>query len=223
MKGTSTKIRLASTTFMLAFLAIVAIGFLGGTTAAAPVTSCGEINQSGVHTVQNFTVNGTGYGCVSITADDVELDLNGAEIDANESYTSGVYVDSDNVTVRNGTLLNFTTYGIDPSGYHTGLRVESVHLGGNSYGFHSWHPNDLTLDSVSIEENEMGGIFIRNSSSTTIVNSSLQWNADTDGTDSAVDIAQSSNIHIENTTIHQTGVYDPFTGIFTVPGYRGRA
>lgn len=80
--------------------------------------------------VSDVTFTPTASGCLTITADDVAIDLNGHTITGpgganGNSY--GIIANGNNITIRNGTIRTFGNAGIrNTVGVRTGLVVEDM-------------------------------------------------------------------------------------------------
>ncbi|MDZ7731160.1 MAG: right-handed parallel beta-helix repeat-containing protein [Natrialbaceae archaeon] len=184
-------------------LAIVGTGLIGGTAAADPITTCGTINQSGVHTVQNDITNSSSK-CFQLQADDVTLDLNGHTINGSESIYAAISPEGNNQTIMNGTITSFW-YGIyDGTSTHSNLTLSSLDVTGNENGFSISQRQGVTIDSISVSDNADAGARITFSDSVTLTNNTFLNNDPDDGIFADLSIRRSSNVIVENFTAYQS-------------------
>jgi parallel beta-helix repeat protein len=129
--------------------------------------TCGVVN-SNTTLIQNLTVNGT---CMTINASNVVLDCDGYAIVKSGSVSgSGVHIlkNLSNVTVRNCTILNFSTSGdigiYDENGSNHNISYNT--LGNNYLGIYSVSTastigynviNDSTLAGLQVAYNSSSG------------------------------------------------------------------
>jgi hypothetical protein len=85
-------------------------------TGSSPAVGCRDVTTSGYHTLGRDVTNSTERYCINVTADDVILDGQGHTIDGVGATRGsaaeppvGVYVDADNVTVRNLSVTEWQT------------------------------------------------------------------------------------------------------------------
>lgn len=95
-----------------------------------------SISQSGSYYLTRNLTSAAGYNGISILVGNVTLDLNGFTLDGNANTASrAVYMEFvSNVTVRNGTIVNWNKEGID--GFASAqVRVENVTVDNSNNGY----------------------------------------------------------------------------------------
>jgi PGF-pre-PGF domain-containing protein len=140
---------------------IMAVSVLGlllmaGVASGATISSCQEINQSGVYQLTANITNSSATGCINITVSDVVLDGQGFTIGGvGNTNTYGVYVymalrTLTNVTVKNLEVTDWW-YGIYYQ-YATNGSVENCTAHFNTYGiflYRSSKNNTVTGNNAS--------------------------------------------------------------------------
>ncbi|MHC4977083.1 MAG: right-handed parallel beta-helix repeat-containing protein, partial [Planctomycetota bacterium] len=94
---------------------------------AQDITLPYNINTPGSYVLTSDLIATGGGPVIRVSVGNVTIDLNGFSIDGNSLAQQGVYVNAvvDSVVVKDGTVLNCTSYGIDIRSA-TGGRVENV-------------------------------------------------------------------------------------------------
>ena len=215
--------RMKTTHLVYAILAVALLAFAAP--AKAETTICTEItsipttiSSSGVYCLkQDFnSLNLSSQVAITITADNVTVDLNGFTLDTSASGTSdqstGIYAaDQNNVNVRNGTVIGFYTgdllnagsghivedilaYGILKTGLNikgTGITIRNnrvVNTGGSTHG----------TSSHGIASKSEGGTITNN----TISETSAKM------TGVGLLFSDSTNATVKGNRIHNTGSTD---------------
>jgi len=144
---------------------LVATSFTGdgsgltGVEKRTPISACGTISQSGsYYLTQNLSTTGT---CITVTANDVTIDLGGFGLTGNGSAPYGIYWNAStvsNVEVRNGTIRNFAIgimgdYGLLSS------RVINVRAIGNGDGIGLAGNGSLVKDCTVTDSKGSYGIY----------------------------------------------------------------
>jgi hypothetical protein len=139
-----------------------------------PISSAGfTITNSGsFYLATNLIAGGVG---VTISADDVDLDLRGfAIIAGGSSLGPGIVVSAsrENIWIGNGTVRGFGSYGVDAS-IAVNLRIEHVRVSHNStYGIRAG--DETAIIGCQAVSNNVGGLLI--GASGTIKDSTVQGN-----------------------------------------------
>jgi parallel beta-helix repeat protein len=131
---------------------------LSGVDKREAISTCGTISQSGSYYVtHNLSTTGT---CITVTANDVTIDLNGFTLTGDGSIDHyGVHINNvSNVEVRNGTVRSFYN-GI--FGYYSDTptksnRVISVRAMGNGSGILLSSYNNLVKDCTAADSTTSG-------------------------------------------------------------------
>ena len=120
----------------------------------------------------DLTAGGTG---ITVTADNVTIDLMGYTISGGGSY-NGIYMDGrSNVEIRNGTIQGFVNNGItESSNSGEGHRVIHVRVISNGYyGIHLYSRGNLIKDCTAVRN---GGYGIRVYTGSTVTNNTAYGN-----------------------------------------------
>lgn len=143
---------------------------LSGVEKRTAISACGTISTSGSYYVtENLTTTGT---CITVTAQDVTIDLNGFALTGDGSANHyGLYIyNVSNVEVRNGTVRGFS-FGIATwfSGSATkSIRVLNVRAIGNGiWGIQLMSANNLVRDCSAADNGSgiyanIGSVVINN-------------------------------------------------------------
>jgi parallel beta-helix repeat protein len=140
------------------------------------ISACGTISESGSYYVtQNLSTTGT---CITVTADDVTIDLNGFTLTGDGSATHfGIWINNvSNVEVKNGTV-RFFEVGINGTWSGTvteSNRVIKVRAMGNGISLAS--NNNLVKDCTAADSTSFPGYGILAGGGSTVTNNTAYNN-----------------------------------------------
>jgi hypothetical protein len=164
------------------------------------------INQSGSYYLAASIVGTNGKDGIGISANNVDLDLNGFSLVGSTNSSEGIYIYNTctNVTVRNGNIYNWATgigRGIDAQGF--AIDLEHLNVSANVIGMQCL--SSVVVRDCIVNDNIDYGIELSGSDSLVIGNECVGNNAGNSSIFAAISISGSNN-RIENNHITGSGV-----------------
>jgi len=130
------------------------------------LTNCTNIISSGTYYLTQNITNVSANACFNISADDVVLDCQGHEIDANSSNSDanyGVYIyrsyTSSKVNITNCTITDWDLAGIDIYRANQN-RIEHTITNNNLYGIRIQSSNKNTIINITTQENDYNDLYL---------------------------------------------------------------
>ena len=153
------------------FLLVVLCSSVYGLTQ---VNDCGVLNIE--HEIYNLTQNVQNTSnCFTINATNITLDMNGYNV-TGEGSGNGVYITSENATVENGTIRNFSI-GINAL-LSNDSSFTNIGVNNNADGVSFASCSNNTLINITANNNTDDGIFLSSSHNNTIINITASNNTD---------------------------------------------
>jgi len=117
------------------------------------------ISKSGNYCLAGDITNLT-YDVITINANNVTLDLNGFSISGSISY--GININSNNVTIKNGTISNCDGAGIAMAGGNQFITVMNLSIvGNNGVAMLGEGVSYLYMKQVTCAQNRTGGVLVQ--------------------------------------------------------------
>jgi len=164
------------------------------------------INESGDYEL-DMDINDCMYECcIYINASNVVLDGKNHVLDGvhNESSKYGVYINGDNVTIRNLIIRDWSEYAV-VSNSSSSVNIYGCIIRNNGGGISADSSEGVKISNNTIEDNDVDGIDFYCLSGGLISDNTIQNNGN-DG----IDIRYSASITISNNVIYKNG----FDGIY---------
>jgi parallel beta-helix repeat protein len=162
------------------------------------VTSCGTLTTDGYY-VLTTNINGSSSAiCITINANDVELDCQNYTIYGNDSSdTYGIVSNNyDNITVKNCTIKDFT-YGVYFENNADAGTILNNTLISNVIGIGLSSSSNNNITNNTISSNTLYGIWLNNNANNTIANNIINSN-----TQYGIRTANSDNNSFTSNTIN---------------------
>jgi len=184
------------------FLALFFLFSVRIANAQTAITGCTNITSPGYYYLAgniNLTTGYPGVACIDITADDVELNLNGYTIENHVGWTYGIRIwNANNVKVYNGRIKYFDAIegkaGILALG--TNLEFSDLVLWGNWAGIYIFSSN-VTIRECDFLHNDYG-ILMNGWNENYLIENNWFFNLHKD-----IDVTMGYNTWLENSTIIQ--------------------
>jgi cysteine-rich repeat protein len=141
------------------------------------ITSCMDINTSGVYALENDIVNDGSTICIEINADSVTIEGNGYTIDGIDGGSSfGILSQNqDYIIIRNLTVTDWaTSIRLD---YGTGITLSDVSESSSIIGIYLNGNDDTTLIDIEANSNTNGVILDQSQNTTTINGATINSNS----------------------------------------------
>ena len=153
MFGTGASVLAADGEILINQAKVNAGGITAGDAAGFPAT----LSKSGRYKLTGNLRAAAGQSAITVTADDVTIDLNGFTISSDASPPSGygIYAHgAQRLRVRNGTITGFGEATYHDTAF--GVVIDNMRILGNGYGIHSG--KEITVRRSTIANNSSYGI-----------------------------------------------------------------